>query len=211
MYMPAKFKIRFLEPVDLSALRPGGRRRPGPRPAHRGGGPRPASSWSWTAMRSLRADPSGSARVAGRSDREGKTPRGHMSRCRRDLRSPGCGDEDFKNEPRAAGRGRAHGRDPEGQGHGVARAQPRRRAGSDHDLQPDRRARTRSRSRAVGQASGGLGWRPPTPPRSGARWSPAPTRCSAGSEEAVPQGDQAGDARQWAAERKSAQRDLLLP
>ncbi len=43
MYLPAKFKIRFLEPIDLSHLRARGRGGSGPRPVDRRGRPRAAS------------------------------------------------------------------------------------------------------------------------------------------------------------------------
>ena len=41
MYLPAKFKIRFLEPIDLSELRTRGRGGSGARPVDRGGRARP--------------------------------------------------------------------------------------------------------------------------------------------------------------------------
>ena len=63
MYLPAKFKIRFLEPVDLSALRPRGRRRPGARPGDRRADPRPHPGRAGRDA-SSRAARSGSARVA---------------------------------------------------------------------------------------------------------------------------------------------------
>ena len=67
MYLPAKFKIRFLEPVDLSGLL--GRRRRGSvaGPEHRRGHPRdasrPRSTTSWPRER-----PCGSVRVAPRDE-----------------------------------------------------------------------------------------------------------------------------------------------
>ena len=78
MYLPAKFKIRFLEPVDLSALRRGGRRRRGARPAHRRGHPRPHPGRARLAARCahVRLVRLGSVR---RMIARGKTPRGRAA------------------------------------------------------------------------------------------------------------------------------------
>ena len=54
MYLPAKFKIRFLEPVDLSGYTARGRRGPGAGAGDRRAASARASSSSWTTLRSSR-------------------------------------------------------------------------------------------------------------------------------------------------------------
>ena len=54
MYLPAKFKIRFLEPVDLSGARPGGRRRRRASAGNRRGHPRPDPDRAGLARRCAR-------------------------------------------------------------------------------------------------------------------------------------------------------------
>ena len=129
MYLPAKFRIRFLEPIDLSALRGRGRRGPGARPGHRRGHPRP--------------DPGG-ARLAGRcayvrlvrlgSGRRDDGEREDATRRRAALAvialagSPAAATTTSRTT-RARRRGRPHRRDPDRQGDRLA-DRDRRRAGA---------------------------------------------------------------------------------
>ena len=110
MYLPAKFKIRFLEPVDLSGYGARGRGRTwrwcrrSPRRSARAS--RPSSTrWSGARRRSGSASAAGNRRGAG----PGWVRVGPAMGARRlatlaiaALLVAGCGDEDFENKPRPA-------------------------------------------------------------------------------------------------------------
>ena len=142
MYLPAKFRIRFLEPIDLSQYDPEdaddialvGRLTERIRLRIQ----ESSTTWYW------RASQSGSGKLRCCGD-EGSSLH----------RAGGCGSTDRAAAVKTTSRtrrarpvrARAHGRDPGRQGHGLAR-EDRRGSGADHDLEPDRRACARSRSRA---------------------------------------------------------------
>ena len=152
MYLPAKFRIRFLEPIDLSAYGP---RMPttsrwsvGSRSASDCGFRRSWTTWYW------RASPSGSGKLLCCGDEGSSLHRAGT------CRSRDCGLRRRGLQERGPGPGApcAHGRDPGRQGHRLAR-QARRRPGGDHDLQPDRqRAHDHARGRVD---QGAAGTRPP--------------------------------------------------
>ena len=97
MYLPAKFRIRFLEPVDLSAYGPEdaddmalvGTARRGHPAADPGGAGRPGTGAQVGLVRL-------GSPVVGTRVRACAGAGGRRQRC-----SPGCGDDDFKNEARA--------------------------------------------------------------------------------------------------------------
>ena len=114
MYLPAKFRIRFLEPIDLSGY--------GPEDADDialvGGSPRASGCGSRRSSTSSywRASRSGSGKFPGRGD-EGSSLLGLATRrsARRRLRR-----RRLQERGARARAGRAHGRDPGRQGHGLA-------------------------------------------------------------------------------------------
>ena len=101
MYLPAKFKIRFLEPVDLSEYGPEDAEdlwlvQELPRISVAGSRQRSTISWP-------REGPSGSVRVAPRDEgvREDPSRGARVVRMQRSS-ATACGEDDFKNEPRPA-------------------------------------------------------------------------------------------------------------